>query len=67
MDDLRLSYVPRADATPEGEIAVLAFAYRFVLECRERKQGTDPGGGSTGRPEGSPEDRPAEGGSGQHA
>ena len=60
-------YVPSPDATPEGEIAALAAAYRFVLECREGKQGTDPGGGSTGRPEGSPEARPAEDGSGRHA
>ena len=60
-------YVPRPDATAEQEIAALAAAYRFILERHEGKQGTDPGGGSTGRPEGSPEDRPAEDESGQHA
>ena len=66
-DAPRVVYVPRPDATTEREIAALAAAYRFVLERHAGKQGTDPGGGSTGRPEGSPEDRPAEDESGQHA
>ncbi len=59
-DTPRIVYTPRKGATREGELAVLAAAYRFVLERREGTQGTDPGGRSTGRPEGSPEDRPAE-------
>ena len=63
----RIVYVPRPDATAQQEIAALAAAYSFILERHEGKQGTDPGGGSTGRPEGSPEDRPAEGESGRHA
>lgn len=31
-------YVPRADATPEGELAALAAVYAFALECHEHKQ-----------------------------
>ncbi len=35
-----VSYVPREDATPEGELAALAAVYRFVLERHdERKEG----------------------------
>ena len=37
MSDSRLSYHPREDATPEGELAALAAVYRFVLQHREKK------------------------------
>lgn len=30
---------PRPDATPEVERSALASVYRFVLACRERKEG----------------------------
>ena len=33
----RVYYVPREDATPEGELAALAAAYRVVLQHREKK------------------------------
>jgi hypothetical protein len=29
--DLRVTYVPREDATPEGELAALTAVYRFLL------------------------------------
>jgi hypothetical protein len=35
MDKLRLIYVPREDATPEGEHSALAAVYRFILERHE--------------------------------
>ena len=31
-------YVPRADATPEGELAALAAAYAFILDRHDHKQ-----------------------------
>jgi hypothetical protein len=34
--DSRVIYVPRPDATPEGELAALAAVYRFLLDRRER-------------------------------
>jgi hypothetical protein len=35
-----LVYVPRGDATPEGELAALVAVYKFVLERHdERKKG----------------------------
>ncbi|MDQ3316514.1 MAG: hypothetical protein M3522_04175 [Actinomycetota bacterium] len=36
-DAPRVAYVPRADATPEGELAALAAAYAFVLDRHERE------------------------------
>ncbi len=39
-DPSRITYVPRPDATPEGEIEALADVYAFVLRCaEERKKG----------------------------
>ena len=35
--ELRVTYVPREDATPEGEGAALANVYRFLLDRRERR------------------------------
>jgi hypothetical protein len=34
----RISYTPRPDATPKGEIAVLADVYSFVLRCGEARR-----------------------------
>jgi hypothetical protein len=31
-------YTPHPDATPEGEVRVLAAAYRFILQAREEKK-----------------------------
>ena len=35
--ELRVTYVPREDATPEGEGATLANVYRFLLDRHERR------------------------------
>ena len=46
-DPSRIAYVPRPDATPEGEIETLADVYSFILRAaQERKKG----GLSTSRP-----------------
>ena len=37
-DDPSLTYHPREDATPEGEIAALANIYRFVLERHDERK-----------------------------
>ncbi len=34
----RLDYVPREDATPEGELAALAAVFAFVIQAHERKK-----------------------------
>jgi hypothetical protein len=36
MDDTRLDYLPREDATPEGELAALAAVYALVIQAHER-------------------------------
>jgi hypothetical protein len=33
-----IRYVQRPDATPKAELGALASAYRFVLECRAKKE-----------------------------
>ena len=34
----RIEYVPRDDATPEGELTALASVFRYLLlDCRERR------------------------------
>ncbi len=38
MSSARIAYVPRPDATPKGEIAVLADIYAFVLKCGEARR-----------------------------
>ena len=63
----RIVYIPSPDATREREIAALAAAYRFILERHHGEQSTNPDGGRTGRPKGSPEARPAGDESGRHA
>ena len=42
-----ITYTPRCNATPEGELNVLAGVYRFVLDRRAKK-------------EAAPESRPAD-------
>jgi hypothetical protein len=34
----RIEYVPRDDATPEGELTALANVYRFLLDRHERRE-----------------------------
>jgi hypothetical protein len=36
MDDPRLDYLPREDATPESELVALAAVYAFVIQAHER-------------------------------
>jgi len=33
-----ISYVPRTDATPGGELNALAVVYKFVLGCHTKKE-----------------------------
>ena len=45
MSEAYIVYAPRADATPEGEVAALASVYRFILfESSARKEAARPGG-----------------------
>ena len=44
MDRPRVTYAPCSDATPEGELDVLAKVYRFILDCNARKLATEPDG-----------------------
>jgi hypothetical protein len=37
------SYTPHNDTAPGAEVAALAALYRFVLDCRSRKEATRPG------------------------
>jgi hypothetical protein len=45
MDSARVTYAPRADATPEGELAALAAVYAFILECHAKKKAAEASGG----------------------
>ncbi len=38
MDSLRVQYVPREDATPEGELSVLVQIYKICLESPANKK-----------------------------
>jgi hypothetical protein len=40
--DSRVIYVPRPDATPEGELAALTAVYAFVIQAHERKKAAAP-------------------------
>ncbi len=45
-DASRLIYIPRPDATPEGELNSLASIYAFVLKCgQERRKAGDRNAG----------------------
>ena len=39
-DTPRVVYTPNSDSTPQGELAALASAYRFVIERAERRRST---------------------------
>jgi hypothetical protein len=36
--DSRVTYYPRPDATPEGELAALAAVYAFVIQAHQQKK-----------------------------
>jgi hypothetical protein len=38
----RIEYVPRDDATPEGELAALAAVFAFVIQAHEQKKAAAP-------------------------
>ena len=38
----RITYSPRPDATPEGELVALSGVYAFVLQAHERKKAVAP-------------------------
>ena len=40
MSKAAVSYVPRPDATSESELSALSGVYRFVLDCRAKKEGS---------------------------
>ena len=42
MDDPRLDYLPREDATPEGELAALTAVYALVIQAHELKKAAAP-------------------------
>ncbi len=39
-DAPRVVYTPNLDATPQGELAAIASAYRFVIERAQRSKAT---------------------------
>jgi hypothetical protein len=43
MNSPRITYTPRPDATPEGELSALSAVYKFILDCHERKKAARPG------------------------
>ena len=43
MSDPVITYAPRPDATAEAEIGALANVYKFLMDCRARKEATRPG------------------------
>ena len=53
--DLRVTYVPREDATPEGELAALAAVYALVIQAHERNMAAAPA--TRRRKEVNPEER----------
>jgi hypothetical protein len=38
-----VTYAPHPDATPDVEVSALANVYKFVLDCRAKKEATRPG------------------------
>ena len=44
MNNPRIVYRSRADATPEGELSAICAAYGFILDCFANKKATRPGG-----------------------
>jgi hypothetical protein len=51
---LRITYTPRSNASPEGELAALANVYSFVLQCSEERRaaGVTSTNGDDDQPEG---------------
>ena len=43
-DARRVTYTPRSDATPEGELNALSNVYRFVLDCHVKKEAAPASG-----------------------
>ncbi len=39
-DVIRVVYTPNLDATPQGELAAIASAYRFMIERAQRSKAT---------------------------
>ncbi len=44
MSSPRISYTPRPNTVPEGEVASLASVYRFILDSHAKKKASRPGG-----------------------
>jgi len=38
MSSPHITYASRPDATPEGELSALAACYRFIFDCRAKKE-----------------------------
>jgi hypothetical protein len=50
VSDARITYTPRSDATPAGELNALAFVYAFVLQKhQERQKAAEPAPEPDGR------------------
>lgn len=61
MSSPRITYTPRADATPESEVAVLSNVFRYILDCHHaKKNAASVTSTNGGEPKGSRNDRPAE-------
>ncbi len=43
MPDPVVAYAPRADTTPEVELSALSSIYKFVLDCRAKKNAVGAG------------------------
>ncbi len=44
MDSSRITYAGLTNTTLETEISALANVYKYVLDCRAKKEATRPGG-----------------------
>ena len=53
----RITYVPRPDATQEAELNALASVYRFILNCRAKKNAAGVTNTNGGDAKGSQHDR----------
>jgi hypothetical protein len=38
MAEARITYTPRPDTSPGAELSALAAVYKFVLDCRAKKE-----------------------------
>jgi hypothetical protein len=55
-----VTYSPRPDTTPEGELDALAAVYRFILDCHAKKMGRPATSGPNDAMKGSKHDRATE-------